>query len=85
MKSASYLNYACLLGNGLWVHPRYLIVFVHDGDFDELLTYHPEIRKPYEEMKATINKKLDELWELWEANKHKEKKDFSVRREQYFS
>ena len=76
VKSASYLNYAYLLGNGSWVHPRYLIVFVHDGDVDELLTYHPEIRKPYEEMKAEIDQKLDELWELWETNKHRERKEF---------
>ena len=76
VKSASYLNYAYALGNGSWVHPRYLIVFVHDGDVDELLAYHPEVRKPYEEMKATIDRKIDELWELWENHKHKEKRDF---------
>ncbi|MGL4941637.1 MAG: T4 RnlA family RNA ligase [Thermoguttaceae bacterium] len=76
VKSKSYLKLSYYFGNRTAFHPRQLIVLVHDGDTDEILTYYPNVRPDYEKVKETVEKHLEKLWTLYCENANKGKRGF---------
>ena len=76
IKSKSYLKLSYYFGNRTAFHPRHLIVLVHDGDEDEILTYYPNVRPAFDKVKEKIDKHLELLWILYKENVHKNKRSF---------
>ena len=66
IKSATYLGLHKLRGEGdnIW-NPKHLIPFVLAGEEDELLTYFPEVRSTYFEIKSQVLAAYSELLETW--------------------
>ena len=76
IKNKAYLKLSYYFGKSVGYHPRHLIVLVHDGDKDELLTYYPSIKPAYEAVKEKVEKHLEILWSFYRENVHKDKRTF---------
>lgn len=69
IKSATYLGLHRLKGEGdNLFNPKHLLPFVMAGEEDELLTYFPEVRPAYFELKAKIKGWYADLLEVWADN-----------------
>lgn len=66
IKSATYLGLHKLRGEGdnIW-NPKHLLPFVLAGEEDELLTYFPEVRGVFYELKAKVMSAYADVLELW--------------------
>lgn len=51
-------------------------MLVHDGDEDEILTYYPNVRPAFDEVKKKVDDHLELLWNLYLENVHKDKRAF---------
>ncbi len=66
IKSATYLGLHRLRGEGdNLFNPKNLLPFVLAGEEDELLTYFPEVRLPYYELKSRVQQWYINLLEVW--------------------
>lgn len=66
IKSATYLGLHKMRGEGdNLFHPKHLLPFILAGEEAELLTYFPECRETYEELKAKVNEAFAELQDIW--------------------
>lgn len=80
IKSATYLGLHKLRGEGdnIW-NPKHLLPFVMSGEEDELLTYFPEVRGAFYELKANVLELYSEMLEAWADNWRIEgQKDFAL-------
>lgn len=66
IKSATYLGLHKMRGEGdNLFHPKHLLPFILAGEEAELLTYFPECRETYEELKVKVNEAFAELQDIW--------------------
>lgn len=66
IKSPTYLGLHRLRGEGdNLFNPKNLLPFVLAGEEDELLTYFPEVRQAFYELKAQVQQYYISLLELW--------------------
>lgn len=65
IKSATYLGLHRLRGEDDVWNPKHLIPFILAGEEDELITYFPEVKETYFELKSKVLTAYAELLELW--------------------
>jgi len=65
IKSATYLGLHRLRGEDDVWNPKHLIPFILAGEEDELITYFPEVKETYFELKSKVLTAYVELLELW--------------------
>lgn len=80
VKSATYLGLHKMKGEGdNLFNPKHLLPFVMTGDEEELLTYFPEVRGQFFELKAEVQEHYIKLLETWADNKHiVDQKEFAL-------
>lgn len=81
IKSATYLGLHKLRGEGdNMFNPKHLLPFVMAGEEDELLTYFPEVRESFFELKAKVLQEYAALLEVWADNKDiQDQKEFALK------
>ena len=80
IKSATYLGLHKLRGEGdnIW-NPKHLLPFILGGEEDELLTYFPEVRSFFFELKAQVLTHYAGLLETWGDHRHVvDQKEFAL-------
>lgn len=80
IKNPSYLCLHKLRGEGdNLYHPRHLLSFVLKNEDDELLTYFPEVKDHYFELKNLVENLFTNLCLVWDKNKDiLSQKDFAL-------
>lgn len=80
VKSPTYLSLHKMRGEGDNLYnPKHLIPWVLGNEGDELLTYFPEVKEKYFEMKAKVDDAFTTLVAVWAENKDIEvQKDFAL-------
>ncbi len=78
IKSATYLGLHRLKGDDVW-NPKHLLPFILAGEEDELLTYFPEVRDRFFELKSQILDEYCKLVEAWGDHRHiEDQKEFAL-------
>jgi len=78
LKNRRYLALHQMWGAG-GANPKHILPFVLGDEGDELLTYFPEFKKEYYDIKDKVDKHFDELKELWnETWQIEDQKEFAL-------
>lgn len=78
IKSATYLGLHRLKGDDVW-NPKHLLPFILAGEEAELLTYFPEVRDRFFELKSQILEEYSKLVEAWGDHRHiEDQKEFAL-------
>lgn len=80
IKNPTYLSLHRMRGEGDNLYnPKNIIPFVLSGEGDELLTYFPEVKDRYFEIKDMLSSEFDNLVQVWNESKEIEsQKDFAL-------
>lgn len=80
IKSPTYLGLHRLRGEGDNIYnPKNLLPFILTGEEDELLTYFPEVKPAFHEVKAKVSAAYSGLLETWGDYKHiPDQKEFAL-------
>jgi hypothetical protein len=69
IKSPTYLGLHRLKGEGgNLFHPKHLLPFVLAGEEDELLTYYPEVKDVFAEVKTKVQAAYGQMQQVWETS-----------------
>ena len=80
IKSATYLGLHKMRGEGdNLFHPKHLLPFILAGEEAELLTYFPEVRQQFYELKCEVQGQYIDLLETWASHKDiTDQKEFAL-------
>lgn len=80
IKNPAYLGRHRMKGEGLNLYdPRHLLHFILEGEEDELLTYFPEVRERFFELKEMVTEAYGKVLEAWFDHRHApDRKSFAL-------